>query len=214
MTDLLSDYLRSVGFREPDVLHHLREETAALPRAGMQISPEQGQFMSLLVQFGGVKKAIEVGTFTGYSSLCVAMAMPPEGRLIACDVSEEWTSVARRYWAQAGVQDRIELRLGPALDTLDAIRAQGVDGTFDFAFIDADKANYAGYYERILPLLRVGGIVAVDNVLWSGQVADDSVHDTDTDALRAFNRKLREDSRIHLSMLPIGDGLTLGLKLR
>jgi len=209
MTDRLYDYLLKVSLREPPLLAALRAETAKLPMAGMQISPEQGQFMALLAELIGARRAIEVGTFTGYSALCVAQALPPDGKLIACDISEEFTSVARRYWAKAGLADRIELRLAPALDTLKSLLAGGGAGSFDFAFIDADKTQYDAYYEAILKLLRPGGLIAIDNVLWSGAVADGRKRDADTVALRALNEKLRTDKRISLSMLPIGDGLTL-----
>jgi predicted O-methyltransferase YrrM len=180
--------------------------------AGMQISPEQGQFMALLAELIGARRAIEVGTFTGYSALCVAQALPADGKLIACDISEEFTSVARRYWAKSGIADRIELRLAPALDTLKSLLADGGAGSFDFAFIDADKTQYDAYYEAILKLLRPGGLVTIDNVLWSGAVADGRKRDADTIALRALNEKLKSDKRITLSMLPIGDGLTLARK--
>ncbi len=212
MTDRLQDYVREVGFREPPVLARLRQETAAMPMAGFQISPEQGQLMALLVRLGGVRRAIEIGTFTGYSSLCVAMALPPGGQITCCDVSAEYTAVARRYWAEAGVADKVRLFLAPAMDTLDRLLSEGEAGQYDFAFIDADKGNYDGYYERVLRLLRIGGLIAVDNVLWSGQVADPDVHDGDTEALRRFNQKLRDDRRIQLSMVSIGDGVTLALK--
>lgn len=212
LSDGLYDYLLDVSLREPDVLRRLREETAKIPAAAMQIAPEQGQFMALLVELMGARKAIEVGTFTGYSSLSVALALPPDGRLVACDVSAEWTDVARRYWAEAGVADRIDLRLGPALETLDALIAEGEAGTFDFAFIDADKAGYDAYYERILTLLRPGGLVSVDNVLWSGRVIDTAKQDSDTRAIRAFNEKIHADPRVSLSLVPIGDGLTLARK--
>ncbi|MCH7692463.1 MAG: class I SAM-dependent methyltransferase [Proteobacteria bacterium] len=212
LSDGLYDYLLDVSLREPDVLRRLREETAKIPAAAMQIAPEQGQFMALLVELMGARKAIEVGTFTGYSSLSVALALPPGGRLVACDVNEEWTDVARRYWAEAGVADRIDLRLGPALETLDGLIGEGEAGTFDFAFIDADKAGYDAYYERILTLLRPGGLVSVDNVLWNGRVIDTAKQDADTRAIRAFNEKIHADPRVSLSLVPIGDGLTLARK--
>jgi len=212
MTDRLYDYLLKVSLREPPLLAELRAETAKLPMAGMQISPEQGQFMALLAELIGARRAIEVGTFTGYSALCVAGALPRDGKLIACDISEEFTSVARRYWARSGIADRIELRLAPALDTLKGLLAAGGTGSFDFAFIDADKTQYDAYYEAILKLLRPGGLIAIDNVLWSGAVADGRKRDADTVALRALNEKLKTDKRITLSMLPIGDGLTLARK--
>jgi len=212
MTDRLYDYLLKVSLREPPLLAALRAETAKLPMAGMQISPEQGQFMGLLAELIGARRAIEVGTFTGYSALCVAQALPADGKLIACDISEEFTSVARRYWAKSGIADRIELRLAPALDTLKSLLSGGGAGSFDFAFIDADKTQYDAYYEAILKLLRPGGLVTIDNVLWSGAVADGRKRDADTVALRALNEKLKTDKRITLSMLPIGDGLTLARK--
>lgn len=212
LDDRLYDYLLSVSLREPEILRRLREETAALPDAVMQIAPEQGQFMRLLVELIGARQAIEVGVFTGYSSLSVALALPADGRLVACDVSEEWTAIARRYWAEAGVADRIELRLAPALETLDALLAAGEVEIFDLAFIDADKTGYAAYYERILALLRPGGLVLIDNVLWSGKVVDPAVDDEDTRALRAFNAMLHADERVSLSMLPVADGLTLARK--
>lgn len=208
----LYDYVLSVSLREPDILRQLREETAHLPGARMQVAPEQGQFMALLVQLLGATKTIEVGVFTGYSSLSVALALPPSGKIVACDVSEESTSVARRYWEAAGVADKIDLRLAPAIETLDQLLAIGQAETFDFAFIDADKANYEGYYERSLQLIRPGGLIAIDNVLWSGQVADPQVQDKQTEAIRALNKKLHDDERVTLSLVPIADGLTLALK--
>ncbi len=208
----LYDYLLSSSLREPEILRRLREETATHHYAMMQISPEQGQFMALLVQLMGAKKTLEVGVFTGYSSLCVALALPPDGKIIACDVSEEFTSVARRYWQEAGVADKIDLRIAPALETLDRLLAQGEAQTFDFAFVDADKSNYDGYYERSLQLVRPGGLIAIDNVLWSGRVADPQVQDKSTQAIRAFNQKLHHDERVSLSLVPIADGLTLAIK--
>jgi predicted O-methyltransferase YrrM len=214
VTDDLYEYLLSVSSREPDVLRRLREETAAATgdRFRMQISPEQGQFMQLLARLTGARRALEVGVFTGYSSLAVALAMPDDGRLVACDVSEEWTSIARRYWAEAGVAGKIDLRLAPATETLAGLVAAGEAGTYDFAFVDADKGNYATYYERALELLRPGGLIAVDNTLWSGRVADPSVDDPDTAAIRAFNETVHRDERVDLSLLPVGDGLTLARK--
>ncbi|MEH2204127.1 MAG: class I SAM-dependent methyltransferase [Nostoc sp.] len=208
----LYNYLLSVSLREPEILEKLRQETANHPRSGMQISPEQGQFMSLLVQLIGAKKTLEVGVFTGYSSLSVALALPPDGKIIACDVSEEFTAIARRYWQEAGVADKIDLQLAPALETLDRLLATGQAETFDFAFIDADKENYDGYYERSLQLVRPGGLIAIDNVLWSGQVADEQNQDESTQAIRALNEKLHHDERITLSLVPIADGLTLAIK--
>jgi predicted O-methyltransferase YrrM len=178
----------------------------------MQISPEQGQFMSLLVQLIGAKKALEIGVFTGYSSLVVALALPPEGKMVACDVSEEYTSIARRYWEQAGVADKIDLRIAPAIATLDKLIAAGETDTFDFAFIDADKSSYDDYYERALKLIRPGGLIAIDNVLWSGLVADSKIQDNRTKKIRALNEKIHQDERVTISMVPIADGLTLARK--
>jgi predicted O-methyltransferase YrrM len=210
----LYDYLLSISLREPDILQQLREETAKHPMGMMQIAPEQGQFMEMLVQLMGATKTLEVGVFTGYSSLCVALALPSNGQIIACDVSEEYTTIARRYWEAAGVANKISLRLGPAIDTLDKLIAEGQAGTFDFAFIDADKENYEAYFERSLKLVRNGGLIVIDNVLWSGRVANPQVQDESTLALRTFNDKLRNDPRITLSVVPIADGLTLALKRR
>ena len=206
------EYITAVSVREPPVLARLREETAPMPRSTMQITPDQGQFMALLVQMLGARRTLEIGVFTGYSSLVVALALPADGRIIACDVSEEYTSIARRYWQEAGVDHKIDLRLRPALETLRELLSGGQRGTFDFAFIDADKTNYDSYYESALKLLRPGGLIMIDNVLWSGRVADPSENDPDTVALRALNQKLHSDSRVALSMLPVGDGVTLALK--
>lgn len=208
----LYEYLLSVSLREHPVLAALRAETASHPRVNMQIAPEQGQFMALLVKLLGATRCIEVGVFTGYSSLAVALAMPATGRLVACDISEEYTAVARRHWEQAGVAGRIDLRIAPALETLDAMLAAGGAGAWDFAFVDADKGGYAEYYERLLELLRPGGLIAVDNTLWDGDVADPGNQEPDTLAIRAFNEKLHADQRIDLSLVPIGDGLTLARK--
>ncbi|HEY9694582.1 MAG TPA: class I SAM-dependent methyltransferase [Oculatellaceae cyanobacterium] len=208
----LYNYLLSVSLREADILRELREETAQHPRAGMQIAPEQGQFMALLIQLLGAKKTLEVGVFTGYSSLCVALALPPTGKIVACDVSEEYTAIARRYWQAAGVADKIDLRLAPAIETLDQLLAAGEAETFDFAFIDADKRNYQAYYERSLQLIRPGGLIAIDNVLWSGRVIDFEDRDKQTQAIRDFNQYLYQDHKISLSLVPIADGLTLALK--
>ncbi|MEH2160160.1 MAG: class I SAM-dependent methyltransferase [Nostoc sp.] len=208
----LYNYLLSVSLREPEILLKLRQETASHPRSRMQISPEQGQFMRLLVQLIGAKKTLEVGVFTGYSSLSVALALPEDGKIIAADVSEEFTAIARRYWQQAGVADKIDLRLAPGLETLDALLADGEAETFDFAFIDADKENYDGYYERSLQLVRPGGLIAIDNVLWLGKVADPQIQDENTQSIRAFNEKLHHDERVTLSLVPIADGLTLAIK--
>jgi predicted O-methyltransferase YrrM len=208
LDDRLYDYLVAHGTRETAVQRRLREETRATVRgAGMQIGPDQAQLMGLLVRLIGAKRALEIGTFTGYSALAVAEALPRDGRLVCCDVSAAWTAIARRYWAEAGLEARIELRLAPALDTLAALRAAGE--RFDFAFIDADKANYDAYYEHCLALVRPGGLIAIDNVLWSGRVLDGSDRSADTRALRALNAKLKDDARIDLAMVGIGDGLTL-----
>ncbi|MEW6354585.1 MAG: class I SAM-dependent methyltransferase [Pseudomonadota bacterium] len=212
LTDELYDYIVNVSLREPPLLKRLREETASHPWARMQIAPEQGQFIALLVQLLGAKKALEIGVFTGYSSLCVALALPPDGKLIACDVSEEWTAVARRYWSEAGVAHKVELRLAPALETLDNLLKDGQAGVFDFAFIDADKTGYNDYYERALQLLRPGGLIMLDNMLRGGRVIDPQADD-DTRAIHALNTKLHHDQRVALSLLPIADGLTLALKL-
>ncbi|WP_026734494.1 class I SAM-dependent methyltransferase [Fischerella sp. PCC 9605] len=208
----LYDYLLSVSLREPEVLSKLRQETAQHPMAAMQIAPEQGQFMALLVKLIGAKKTLDIGVFTGYSSLVVALALPPDGKVIACDVDEEPTSIARRYWQQAGVANKIDLHIAPALETLEKLLAAGEAETFDFAFIDADKSNYDNYYELALQLVRRGGLIAIDNVLWSGQVADPQVQDNRTKKIRALNQKLHQDQRVTISMLPIADGLTLAMK--
>jgi predicted O-methyltransferase YrrM len=208
----LASYLWRVTDREPDILRRLRAETASHPRSGMQICPEQGQFMVMLMELLGAKKTLEVGVFTGYSSLVVALALPADGHITALDISDEYTSIARRYWAEAGVAGKIDLRIAPALETLDALIADGQSGSYDFSFIDADKSGYDAYYERSLTLLRKGGLIAIDNVLWGGAVADPRQNDEDTAALRALNEKLHLDERVSLSMLPIGDGLTLARK--
>jgi predicted O-methyltransferase YrrM len=213
LTDSLYDYLLSVSLREPPLLLQLREETAALPTRSMQIAPEQGQFMGLLLRLMGARLCLEVGVYTGYSSLAAALALPDDGRIVACDVSEEWTSIARRYWRAAGVEHKIDLRLAPAVQTLDGLVAAGQAGRYDAAFIDADKESYLAYYERALLLLRTGGLIFVDNTLWSGRVADPEFADADTVALRHFNEVLHRDARIELSLVPIGDGLTLARKL-
>lgn len=209
LTDPLYDYLLEVSLREPDVLRRLREETATLEKAHMQISPEQGQFLALLVELTGARRILEVGTFTGYSALVMALAMPGDGTLVACDIDEGWTDIARRYWAEAGVAGRIDLRLAPAADTLGALVADGGAGTFDLVFLDADKRGLPVYWERALELVRPGGLVAVDNTLWHGRVVDAADRDPATEAVRAFNRRVREDERVSLSLVPIGDGLTL-----
>ncbi len=213
LTETLHDYLLANGTRESAVARELRAHTVAATRAHrMQVSPEQGAFMQMLVRLLGARRTLEVGTFTGYSALIVAEALPDDGRLVACDVSEKWTSIGRPFWEEAGVADKIDLRLKPAVDTLDELIAAGESGTFDFAFVDADFANYDAYYERCLTLLRRGGVVGIDNVLWRGRVADQSVRDEDTTAIRAFNVKVHADERVDAAMLPVGDGLTLAVK--
>ena len=207
--DKLYEYLLGVSLREPDFLRELREETRPMPEADCQISPEQGQFMALLLRVMGAKRVLEVGTFTGYSSTAMALALPEDGRVVTCDRSEKWTSIARRYWRQAGVEDRIELRLGDAQDTLEQLKKDGESGRFDFAFIDADKTKDGVYFELCMELVRTGGIIAIDNTLWSGRVADGSVRDADTRAIRPFNAERLKDNRIDLSLVPIADGLTL-----
>lgn len=206
------EYMLRTTTREPELLRRLREETSKLPDARMQIGPDQGQFLAFLVQMLQAKNCLEIGVFTGYSALCVALALPADGKLIACDVSAEWTSVGRSYWHEAGVESKIDLRLAPALETLDNLLASGQAGRFDFAFIDADKTNYSNYYERSLQLLRPGGVIAIDNTLWSGKVADDSVQDADTVAIRELTRTLQTDQRVDFCMLTIGDGVALARK--
>ncbi len=212
ISDPLYDYLLSVSLREPEILQALRQETASHPMSQMQIAPEQGQLMALLVQLISAKKVLEVGVFTGYSSLVVALALPPDGKLTACDLSEDYTNIARRYWEAAGVADKIDLQIAPALETLDRLLAEGAAGSYDFAFIDADKSGYPDYYDRALQLLRPGGLMAIDNVLWSGRVADSQEQDSRTNLIRSFNAMLHQDQRISLSMLAVADGLTLALK--
>ena len=209
LSDALEAYVLEVGTRETETQRALRAATAPRRNAMMQIGADQGQMMAFLVRLIGAKRALEIGTFTGYSALCVAAALPADGQLIACDVSEEYTSVGRPFWQQAGVAGRIDLRLGPALATLDALVARGEQGRFDLAFIDADKPNYDAYYERCLLLVRKGGLIAIDNVLWSGAVIDRKDNSADTEALRALNRKIHDDSRVDLCMLTVGDGVTL-----
>ncbi|MGQ9873185.1 class I SAM-dependent methyltransferase [Leptodesmis sp.] len=212
LSDRLAEYLKSVSLREPEVLTELRQETSHHPMSTMQIAPEQGQLMALLVQLMGARKTLEIGVFTGYSALVVALTLPPDGKVVACDVNQEFTAIARRYWEKAGVSNKIDLHLAPALETLDQLLASGQANTFDFAFIDADKSNYDNYYERALQLVRPGGLIAIDNVLWSGAVADPEIQDTRTNAIRALNQKLHQDKRVALSLIPIADGLTLALK--
>lgn len=212
LDDALYDYVVATTLRDDDILKRLREETAKLEWGRMQIAPEQGQFMAMLTRMIGARKAIEVGVFTGYSGLSVARALPADGRLVACDVSEEWTAIARRYWKEAGVDGRIDLRLAPAVETLDGLIAEGGAGTWDIAFIDADKSNYDAYYERCLTLLRKGGLIMIDNVLWGGSVIDETDQSEDTRAIRALNAKVGKDDRVTCVMLPVGDGLTLAMK--
>ena len=212
MTDSLYEYLVHASVREHPLLARLREETDQLPMARMQIAPEQGQFMALLARLVGCRRYLEVGVFTGYSSLAVALAMPADGRVTALDVSEEWTHVARRYWREAGLEDRIDLRLAPAMGSLDDLLAAGEAGSYDMAFIDADKANYEAYYERALALVRPGGLIAIDNVLWGGAVADPADHSPDTAAIRAVTARVIGDARVHASLVPIADGLLLARK--
>lgn len=212
ITDEIHRYLIDHSVREHEVLARLRAVTAGMPLAQMQIGPEQGQFMALLARLIGAKRCIEIGVFTGYSSLAVALALPEDGRILACDVSEEWTAVARRFWREAGVEQKIALKLQPATRTLEALLAAGESGRYDFAFIDADKPSYDAYYELLLKLLRPGGLIAIDNTLWSGQVADPDDRDPNAVALRALNDKLHRDERVDLSLLPVGDGLTLARK--
>jgi predicted O-methyltransferase YrrM len=212
LAETLADYIQSISLREPDILKQLREETVKLSMARMQISPEQGQLMALLVQLMGAKKTLEIGVFTGYSALAVALALPVDGKMIACEISEEYTAIAKDFWGRAGVSEKIDLRIAPALETLEKLIAEGKAGSFDLAFIDADKRNYENYYERALTLLRPGGLILIDNVLWSGKVVDPTITDKQTQAIREFNQKLHQDSRISLSVVAIADGLTLALK--
>lgn len=212
LTEPLYDYLLNVSLRETPVQRRLREYTATLPRARMQIAPEQGQFMQWLVRLIQARRIVEVGTFTGYSALAMAMALPADGKLIACDIDPVHTATAQAYWAEAGVARRIELRVGPALDTLDALLAEFGRFSVDLAFIDADKTAHLFYYERLLELLRPGGVILIDNTLWGGSVADPAAQDADTLAIRGLNLLLRDDDRIELAHLPVGDGLALALK--
>jgi predicted O-methyltransferase YrrM len=209
LDDALYHYLQQVSLRETPLLQQLRNETQALPMARWQIAPEQGQFLALLVRLMGATRLIEVGTFTGYSALCMAQAMPDQGRLICCDLPGDYNETARRYWQQAGVTDKIDLRLAPALETLEQMEQQGQGGSFDLIFIDADKANYPAYLESALRLLRVGGLALFDNTLWSGRVLEAEPESPDTRAIQALNLALKDDPRVDLSLLPLGDGLTL-----
>lgn len=210
--DQLYDYILDVSLREPPLLEELREETARMPASDCQISPEQGQFMAFLVKLIGARRTLEIGVFTGYSALWVAQALPEEGQIVACDISEAWTAVARRYWKEAGVDDKIELHLAPAAETLNRLIEEGQGGSFDFAFIDADKAGYDTYYEQCLTLLRPGGLIAIDNVLRDGRVIHERPPSEGTRAIQRLNRKLHTDPRIDLSLVPIADGLTLARK--
>ncbi|WP_438484464.1 O-methyltransferase [Streptomyces sp. S186] len=211
--EAMQDYVAGISLREPDVLKELRQKTSELPLALMQISPEQGQFLALLVKAIGARRALEIGVFTGYSLLSTAMALPGDGRVVGLDISEEWTSIAREFAGRAGVGEKIELRVGDARQSLAALlREEGAAGSFDFVFIDADKENYAAYYEAALELLRPGGLIVVDNVLWHGAVLDEAQQDSETTALRAFNAKVRDDKRVDLSVVPFADGLTFALK--
>ncbi len=210
--EAINNYILDHSLRDRPELKALRDETAGMPMAGMQISPDQGQFMALLVKATGARKAIEVGTFTGYSALVVAGALPADGKLVACDVSEEFTSVGRPHWQRAGLAHKIDLRLGPAVATLDGMIAAGEAGQYDMAFIDADKENYPNYYERCLTLLRVGGLILVDNVLWGGRVADPAQQEESTRIIRALTQQMHADERIEFSLLPVGDGLSLAVK--
>lgn len=212
LTAAVHEYLIEHSLREHPALRALREETAPLADADMQISREQGQLMALLARLVGARRTLEVGVFTGYSTLCVALALPDDGRIVACDLSEEWTDIARRHWERAGVAHKIDLRLAAAARTLARLLAEGAAGSFDFAFIDADKPNYRVYYEHCLQLVRPGGLIVLDNTLWSGRVADPAQDDANTAAIRAINDALHHDERVDIAMLPVGDGLTLARK--
>jgi predicted O-methyltransferase YrrM len=212
ITEELYEYMISVSLREQEILRELRVETALDENANMQISPEQGQFMGLLIKLLGAKHTLDIGVYTGYSSLCIALALPKDGRVIACDINREWTDIAKRYWQKAGVDDKIELRLAPAQETLENFLEQGTN-RFDFAFIDADKINYDMYYEYCLQLMRPGGLIAIDNVLWDGAVVDTAKNDDDTLAIRDLNKKIQGDPRVEISLVPIADGLTLARKI-
>jgi predicted O-methyltransferase YrrM len=212
LPDLLHDYILDNSLKELPILAELRQETEHHKQARMQISPDQGQLIALLIRLMSARRVLEIGVFTGYSSLTIALALPIDGVLVACDISEEYTAIAKRYWRQAGVQDKIDLRIAPALQTLDSLLESGQAETFDFAFVDADKANYSNYYDRALKLLRPGGLMAIDNVLWSGRVADMQSTDKIVQTMRIFNQKVAQDDRVQVSLLPLGDGITLALK--
>lgn len=209
VTAELHEYILSVSVREPEVLRRLREETSKLPHSSMQIAPEQGRFMELLARLVPTTNALEIGVYTGYSSICIARAMPDNGILIACDISKEWTDMAEPYWDEAGVAHKIDLRLAPAIDTLNELKREGKLDFFDFAFIDADKENYPAYYDLCMEMVRPGGLIVIDNTLWYGTVVDPHDQDTDTVAIRAFNEKVYADERVDLSLLPMADGITL-----
>ncbi|MEB3190272.1 MAG: class I SAM-dependent methyltransferase [Snowella sp.] len=208
----LYDYYQAIAFREPEILKELRQATSQLPMANMQIAPEQGQFMALLVQLTGARKILEIGVFTGYSSLAMALALPPQGRILGCEISAEYAAIARQFWQKAGVSEKIDVLLGPAVTSLEQLLANGEQESFDLAFIDANKSDYDQYYELSLQLVRPGGLILIDNVLWYGKVADETVQDKATQSIRHLNAKLHQDLRISLSLVPIGDGLTLALK--
>ena len=213
LSESLYNYILSTSLREPAVLKSLREETAKLPMSRMQIAPEQGQFMALLIKLIGAKKTLEVGVFTGYSALVTALALPDDGKIIACDKDERYTNIAKPYWERAKVSHKIDLRIAPAQSTLQQLIAEGQENSFDFAFIDADKRSYPIYYEQVLRLVRPGGLIAIDNVLWSGRVAEPNNTDKRTVAIREFNQKLHQDERVDISLVPISDGLTLAMKI-
>ena len=208
----LYDYYQAIAFREPEILKELRQATSQLPMANMQIAPEQGQFMALLVQLTGARKILEIGVFTGYSSLAMALALPPQGRVLGCEISAEYAAIARQFWQKAGVSEKIDVLLGPAVTSLEQLLANGEQESFDLAFIDANKSDYDQYYELSLQLVRPGGLILIDNVLWYGKVADETVQDKATQSIRHLNAKLHQDPRISLCLVPIGDGLTLALK--
>ncbi len=209
LDERLNEYMVLAGEREHPVAARLRKSTAAMPNSSMQIAAEQGQFLAMIARLIGAKRTIEIGTFTGYSALWVALALPADGTVVACDINADWTAIGRRHWDEAGVGKKIELRLGPAADTVAALEKEGQAGRFDMAFIDADKSGYDAYYEGALRLLRAGGAIVFDNVLWSGRVADPSVRDADTLALRALNAKIANDARVDKVMVPLGDGMTV-----
>lgn len=212
LTPAVYAYLKKNSLREPAVLKQLRDETLQKIKEKMQISPEQGQFMGMLIKLLSAKKTLDIGTFTGYSALTVALSLPSDGKVITCDTNTEWTTMAKEFWAMANVTHKIDLNLRPAVETLNQLLKNGEANTFDFSFIDADKKNYLTYYEKSLALVRSGGLIAIDNVLWGGQVADPAFNDSDTLIIRELNAKILGDDRVTLSMLPIGDGLTLALK--